>query len=87
MKRFLLYIIETNIIMVAIYFKFVNKKIGHVSKYSCYDLKQSSKVNLFVYFLPADGREKIIKIRCFSNETVIVEFSFFPAGGRVTQIN
>ncbi|MDR1628108.1 MAG: hypothetical protein LBR79_04985 [Oscillospiraceae bacterium] len=40
--------------------------------YSCYDLKQPSKVNLSVYFLPADGREKVIKIRCFSNETAIV---------------
>ncbi|MDR1627385.1 MAG: hypothetical protein LBR79_01260 [Oscillospiraceae bacterium] len=39
--------------------------------YSCYDLKQPSKVNLSVYFLPADGREKVIKIRCFSNETAI----------------
>ncbi|MDR1628222.1 MAG: hypothetical protein LBR79_05555 [Oscillospiraceae bacterium] len=39
--------------------------------YSCYDLKQSSKVNLSVYFLPAVGREKVIKIRRFSNETAI----------------
>ncbi|MDR1628478.1 MAG: hypothetical protein LBR79_06895 [Oscillospiraceae bacterium] len=39
--------------------------------YSCYDLKQFSKVNLSVYFLPAVGREKIIKIRHFSNETAI----------------
>ncbi|MDR1628238.1 MAG: hypothetical protein LBR79_05640 [Oscillospiraceae bacterium] len=44
---------------------------GHVSKYSCYDLKQSSKVNLSVYFLPADGWEKVIKIRRFSNGTAI----------------
>ncbi|MDR1627724.1 MAG: hypothetical protein LBR79_03015 [Oscillospiraceae bacterium] len=50
--------------------------------YSCYDLKQSSKVNLSVYFLPAVGWEKVIKIRRFSNETArsclkIVETSSF----------
>ncbi|MDR1627172.1 MAG: hypothetical protein LBR79_00155 [Oscillospiraceae bacterium] len=39
--------------------------------YSCYDLKQFSKVNLSVYFLPAVGWEKVIKIRRFSNETAI----------------
>ncbi|MDR1627555.1 MAG: hypothetical protein LBR79_02125 [Oscillospiraceae bacterium] len=39
--------------------------------YSCYDLKQPSKVNLSVYFLPAVGWEKVIKIRRFSNETAI----------------
>ncbi|MDR1628582.1 MAG: hypothetical protein LBR79_07460 [Oscillospiraceae bacterium] len=40
-----------------------------------------------MYFLPADGREKVIKIRCFSNETAIVEFSSFtPAiGGGVKE--
>ncbi|MDR1627633.1 MAG: hypothetical protein LBR79_02525 [Oscillospiraceae bacterium] len=39
--------------------------------YSCYDLKQPSKVNLSVYFLPADGWEKVIEIRRFSNGTAI----------------
>jgi hypothetical protein len=47
--------------------------LDYVAKYSCYDSKQSSKVNLSVYFLPADGWEKVIKIRCFSNETAILE--------------
>ncbi|MDR1627319.1 MAG: hypothetical protein LBR79_00920, partial [Oscillospiraceae bacterium] len=42
------------------------------SNYSCYDLKQSSKVNLSVYSLPADGWEKVIKIRRFSNGTAIL---------------
>ncbi|MDR1628481.1 MAG: hypothetical protein LBR79_06910 [Oscillospiraceae bacterium] len=42
-------------------------------KLCCYDLKQSSKVNLSVYFLPAVGWEKVIKIRRFSNETAIVD--------------
>ncbi|MDR1627271.1 MAG: hypothetical protein LBR79_00670 [Oscillospiraceae bacterium] len=41
--------------------------------YSCYDLKQFSKVNLSVYFLPAIGGGKVIKIRRFSNETAIVK--------------
>ncbi|MDR1627985.1 MAG: hypothetical protein LBR79_04355 [Oscillospiraceae bacterium] len=40
--------------------------------YSGYDLKQPSKINLSVYFLPAVSWEKIIKIRCFSTETAIV---------------
>jgi hypothetical protein len=31
-----------------------------------------------VYFLPAVGWEKVIKIRHFSNETAIVEISSFP---------
>ncbi|MDR1628330.1 MAG: hypothetical protein LBR79_06130 [Oscillospiraceae bacterium] len=39
--------------------------------YSCYGLKQSSKVNLSVYFFPAVGWEKVIKIRRFLNETAI----------------
>ncbi|MDR1628073.1 MAG: hypothetical protein LBR79_04795 [Oscillospiraceae bacterium] len=48
--------------------RFILSKLNH---YSCYDLKQSSKVNLFMYFLPAVGWEKVIKIRRFSNETAI----------------
>ncbi|MDR1628201.1 MAG: hypothetical protein LBR79_05450 [Oscillospiraceae bacterium] len=47
------------------------------SYYSCYDLKQSSKVNLSVYFLPADGWEKVIKIRRFLNETAILSRKTF----------
>ncbi|MDR1627660.1 MAG: hypothetical protein LBR79_02670 [Oscillospiraceae bacterium] len=45
---------------------------GDIINYSCYDLKQPSKVNLPVYFLPAVGWEKVIKIRRFSNETAII---------------
>jgi hypothetical protein len=44
------------------------------NSYSCYDFKQPSKVNFFVYFLPAVGWEKVIKIRHFSNETAIYVF-------------
>ncbi|MDR1628484.1 MAG: hypothetical protein LBR79_06925 [Oscillospiraceae bacterium] len=36
--------------------------------YNCYDLKQLSKVNLSVYFLPADGREKVIKSDAFQTK-------------------
>jgi hypothetical protein len=51
--------------------------------YSCYALKKSSKVNLSVYFLPAVGWEKVIKIRRFSSETAIKQWYFClpPAGG------
>ncbi|MDR1627825.1 MAG: hypothetical protein LBR79_03550, partial [Oscillospiraceae bacterium] len=45
--------------------------------YSCYDLKQPSKVNLSVYFLPAVGWEKVIKIRRFSNGTAITNLLYF----------
>ncbi|MDR1627852.1 MAG: hypothetical protein LBR79_03685 [Oscillospiraceae bacterium] len=48
--------------------EFILFKLNH---YSCYDLKQSSKVNLSVYFLPAVGWEKVIEIRRFSNGTAI----------------
>ncbi|MDR1627815.1 MAG: hypothetical protein LBR79_03500 [Oscillospiraceae bacterium] len=49
----------------------IREKIMRSFNYSCYDLKQFSKVNLSVYFLPADGGAKVIKIRRFSNETAI----------------
>ncbi|MDR1628003.1 MAG: hypothetical protein LBR79_04445, partial [Oscillospiraceae bacterium] len=52
-----------------------NLRINHEYrqlKYSYYDLKQFSKVNLFMHLLPAVGWEKVIKIKCFSNETAIV---------------
>ncbi|MDR1627391.1 MAG: hypothetical protein LBR79_01290 [Oscillospiraceae bacterium] len=69
--------------------KILSTNLGHNLKCSCYDLKQPSKVNLSVYFLPAVGREKVIKIRCFSNKTSIVETSSFsPATlAVVVQIN
>ncbi|MDR1627693.1 MAG: hypothetical protein LBR79_02855 [Oscillospiraceae bacterium] len=57
---------------------FVFSPAGCEPNYSCCDLKQSSKVNLSVYSLPADGWEKVIKIRLFSNETAIVEIPSFP---------
>ncbi|MDR1627667.1 MAG: hypothetical protein LBR79_02710 [Oscillospiraceae bacterium] len=63
----------------------VSTILRHDPNYSCYDLKQSSKVNLSVYFLPAVGREKVIKIKRFSNETAIVDNIFPPpptAGGK-----
>ncbi|MDR1628110.1 MAG: hypothetical protein LBR79_04995 [Oscillospiraceae bacterium] len=49
--------------------------------YSCYDLKQPSKINLSVYFLPADGWEKVIKIRRFSNGTAIFKILNFKILG------
>ncbi|MDR1628460.1 MAG: hypothetical protein LBR79_06800 [Oscillospiraceae bacterium] len=63
-------------VQLAITSSIVSYKIGDVNIYfliySCYDLKQFSKVNLSVYFLPTVGWEKVIKIKRFSNETAIV---------------
>ncbi|MDR1628486.1 MAG: hypothetical protein LBR79_06935 [Oscillospiraceae bacterium] len=47
------------------------QSVKFTDSYSCYDLKQPLKVNLSVYFLPAVGWEKVIKIRRFSNVTAI----------------